>query len=52
LGWPQQVDRTGGRVKIGGEEWSARAFLEGESQRAGELVEVAQIERAAALVLR
>lgn len=48
----EQVDRSGGRVKIGGEEWSARPFLEGEALRAGEQVEVAQIEGATALVLR
>jgi len=48
----EQVDGFGGRVEIGGEEWSARAFLEGEALRAGEQVEVAQIEGATALVLR
>ena len=48
----EQVDGSGGRVKIGGEEWAARAVLEGEALRAGEQVEVAQIEGATALVLR
>jgi len=48
----EQVDSSGGRVKIGGEEWSARPFLEGEPLLAGEQVEVAQIEGATALVLR
>jgi membrane protein implicated in regulation of membrane protease activity len=48
----EQVDGSGGRVKIGGEEWSARPFLEGEALQAGEQVEVAQIEGATALVLR
>ena len=47
-----QVDGSGGRVKIGGEEWSARPFLEGEPLLAGEQVEVAQIDGATALVLR
>jgi membrane protein implicated in regulation of membrane protease activity len=47
----QQVDSSGGRVKIGGEEWSARPFLEGDAMAAGEQVEVAQIEGATALVL-
>ena len=47
----QQVDASGGRVKIGGEEWSARPFLEGEAMQAGEQVEVAQIDGATALVL-
>jgi membrane protein implicated in regulation of membrane protease activity len=48
----EQVDGSGGRVKIGGEEWSARLFLDGEALLAGEQVEVAQIEGATALVLR
>lgn len=48
----QQVDGFGGRVKIGGEEWSARPFLAGEAMHAGEQVEVAEIEGATALVLR
>jgi len=48
----EQVDGSGGRVKIGGEEWSARPFLDGEALHAGEQVEVAQIEGATALVLR
>lgn len=48
----QQVDADGGRVRIGGEEWSARSFLDGEAMRAGEQVEVARIEGATALVLR
>jgi membrane protein implicated in regulation of membrane protease activity len=48
----QKVDRFGGRVKIGGEEWSARPFLVGEAMQAGEQVEVAQIDGATALVLR
>ena len=47
----QQVDSSGGRVKIGGEEWSARPFMEGEAMRAGEQVEVAQIDGATALVM-
>jgi membrane protein implicated in regulation of membrane protease activity len=48
----QQVDGSGGRVKIGGEEWSARPFLAGEAMQAGEQVEVAGIDGATALVLR
>jgi membrane protein implicated in regulation of membrane protease activity len=48
----EQVDGAGGRVKIGGEEWSARPYLEGDALHAGEQVEVAQIEGATALVLR
>src|SRR5206468_5573809 len=26
----QRVDQDGGRVKIGGEEWSARAYMDGQ----------------------
>ena len=49
----ERVDATGGgRVKIGGEEWSARPYLEGDALPAGEQVEVAQIDGATALVLR
>jgi membrane protein implicated in regulation of membrane protease activity len=48
----EQVDDCGGRVKIGGEEWSTRQLLEGEPLQAGEQVEVAQIDGATALVLR
>jgi membrane protein implicated in regulation of membrane protease activity len=48
----QEVDGSGGRVKIGGEEWSARPFLEGDAMQAGEQVEVAEIDGATALVLR
>jgi membrane protein implicated in regulation of membrane protease activity len=48
----QKVDGFGGRLKIGGEEWSARPFLASEAIQAGEQVEVAQIDGATALVLR
>jgi membrane protein implicated in regulation of membrane protease activity len=47
----EQVDGSGGLVKIGGEEWSARPFLEGEAIQPGEQVEVARIDGAIALVL-
>ena len=46
----QRVDANGGRVRIGGEEWSARAFFEGQTLEPGARVEVAQIEGATALV--
>jgi len=46
----QQVDDNGGRVRIGGEEWSARAYMEGQVLEPGARVEVAQIEGATALV--
>jgi membrane protein implicated in regulation of membrane protease activity len=46
----QRVDDNGGRVRIGGEEWSARAFFEGQTLEPGARVEVAEIEGATALV--
>jgi membrane protein implicated in regulation of membrane protease activity len=46
----QRVDSDGGRVKIGGEEWSARAYMEGQVFEPGSRVEVVKIEGATALV--
>ena len=46
----QRVDVNGGRVKIGGEEWSARAYLEDQVLEPGARVEVVKIEGATALV--
>ena len=46
----QRVDSNGGRVRIGGEEWSARAFMEDAVYEPGERVEVVKIEGATALV--
>ena len=46
----QRVDVNGGLVRIGGEEWSARAFFEGQTLEPGARVEVAKIEGATALV--
>jgi membrane protein implicated in regulation of membrane protease activity len=46
----QRVDVHGGRVRIGGEEWSARAFMEDGVYEPGERVEVIKIEGATALV--
>ncbi len=48
----QRVDDMGGRVKIGGEEWSARSYTPSEVFDPGTQVEVAQIEGATALVYR
>ena len=48
----QRVDGRGGRVKIGGEEWSARSYLTDEAFDVGTEVEVAQIQGATALVYR
>ncbi len=46
----QRVDENGGRVRIGGEEWSARAFMPQQVLEPGTRVEVAKIEGATALV--
>ena len=46
----QQVDSAGGRVRIGGEEGSARAYLDGEVLEEGSTVDVVKIEGATALV--
>jgi membrane protein implicated in regulation of membrane protease activity len=46
----QRVDVNGGRVRIGGEEWSARAYFEEQTLEPGARVEVAKIEGATALV--
>jgi membrane protein implicated in regulation of membrane protease activity len=47
----ERVDDLGGQVKIGGEVWSARAFMEGAVIEPGQRVEVARIEGATALVI-
>src|SRR5918995_5777712 len=46
----ERVDDDGGRVKIGGEVWSARSFFEGQVIEPGTRVEVGKIEGATALV--
>ena len=46
----QRVDAHGGRVRIGGEEWSARAYMDDGIYEPGERVEVVKIEGATALV--
>jgi membrane protein implicated in regulation of membrane protease activity len=46
----QRVDDTGGRVRIGGEEWTARAYMDGQVLEPGTRVEVAKIDGATALV--
>ena len=46
----QRVDRDGGRVRIGGEVWSARAYVPDQVFEPGAQVEVAKIEGATALV--
>jgi len=47
----ERVDASGGRVRIGGEEWSARAYLDDQVIEPGRRVEVVKIEGATALVL-
>ncbi len=46
----QRVDANGGRVRIGGEEWSARAYVDDVVYEPGQRVEVVKIEGATALV--
>jgi len=46
----QRVDAQGGRVRIGGEEWSARAYVPDQVLEPGAKVEVAEIQGATALV--
>jgi membrane protein implicated in regulation of membrane protease activity len=46
----EQVDAHGGRVKIGGEVWSARAYDESQVIEPGSTCEVFKIEGATALV--
>jgi membrane protein implicated in regulation of membrane protease activity len=46
----EQVDADSGRVKIGGEVWTARAFDEDDVIEPGTRVEVLRIEGATALV--
>lgn len=45
-----RVDSVGGRVRIGGEEWSARSYLDGEVFAEGQTVDIIQIEGVTALV--
>ena len=46
----EQVDADGGKVKLAGEVWSARAFDEDDVLERGARVEVVKIEGATALV--
>jgi membrane protein implicated in regulation of membrane protease activity len=48
----ERVDLHGGRVRIGGEEWSARSFFDEQVLDPGTSVEVAKIEGATALVCK
>ena len=46
----RKVDRNGGRVRIGGEEWTARPYLDGQVFDEGKTVDIIQIDGATALV--
>ena len=46
----ERVDAHGSRVRIGGEEWTARSFMDGQVFEPGTQVEVAEIKGATALV--
>ena len=48
----QRVDRDGGRVKIGGEIWSARTYDDDQVIEPGDRVEVLKIDGATALVAK
>jgi membrane protein implicated in regulation of membrane protease activity len=48
----EEVNRDGGRVKIGGEVWSARSYDEDEVLEPGARVEVLKIDGATALVAK
>ena len=47
----ERVDDHGGRVKIGGEIWSARALDIGDSYEPGSRVDVVEIDGATAIVM-
>ena len=46
----ERVDAQSGLVRIGGEQWTARAYLDGQVFEPGTQVEVAEIKGATALV--
>ena len=46
----QRVDDSGGRIRLGGEEWSARPYVPEQVFEPGAHVEVAEIQGATALV--
>jgi membrane protein implicated in regulation of membrane protease activity len=47
----ERVDGHGGRIKLAGEIWSARALDSGQSFDAGQQVDVVEIEGATAIVM-
>ena len=46
----KRVDQHGGRVRIGGEEWSARSYIDDQVLAEGQTVDIIQIDGATALV--
>lgn len=48
----ESVGATGGLVRIGGDTWTARPLLEGETFESGEKILVHEIEGATAIVVR
>lgn len=47
----ERVDASGGRIKLAGEVWSARALDTGRAYEAGQEVDVVDIEGATAIVM-
>nr|WP_286170055.1 NfeD family protein [Actinospica acidiphila] len=47
----ERVDGSGGRIKLAGEVWSARALDTGRSYEVGQEVDVVEIEGATAIVM-
>jgi membrane protein implicated in regulation of membrane protease activity len=47
----RRVDANGGRVRIGGEEWTARPYVDGVVIEEGTAVDVVEIQGATALVM-
>ncbi|MDG9728271.1 MULTISPECIES: NfeD family protein [unclassified Streptomyces] len=47
----ERVDGSGGRIKLAGEVWSARALDAGRAYETGEEVDVVDIEGATAIIL-
>jgi membrane protein implicated in regulation of membrane protease activity len=47
----ERVDGAGGRIKLGGEVWSARALDTGQAFEVGQEVDVVEIEGATAIVM-
>ena len=46
----QAVDRHGGRIRLGADEWTARSQHDGEAFAIGETVRILQVEGATAVV--